>query len=72
MTPFQIDNGKPLSSISTYILGSSKPEALDYTLSNREEILTQLRQSSEKSQQQIQRQVNPYRTGYEFKEGDWV
>lgn len=66
MSLFQIVYGKQPLSIPTYILGSSNVEALDYTLSTREEILTLLRQNLLKAQERMNTQADSNITDYGF------
>lgn len=72
LTPFQVVYRKPPPSIPSYILGSSNIEAIDITLSTREEIFAFLHENMLKAQKQMKEQEDNHRTFYEFQPDDWV
>lgn len=63
---------KPPSILPSYILGTSNIEALDLTLSTREEVLTLLCENLQKAQENMKRQADSHRTGIELNERDLV
>lgn len=71
LTPFQIVYGRPLPSVPAYTLGSSNIEALDATLSTREEIFTLLRDIC-KTLNIKKTSSGLSQTYFETKEGDYL
>lgn len=71
-TSFQVVYEKQPLTLPSYILGMSKLEALDSTLSTREEMLALLRQNLLKAQENMKRFEDAHMTFREFSEGDCV
>lgn len=69
-TPFQIR--ETTTHRTSYILGTTKIETLDSTLSTREEFFTLQRENSQRAQENMKRQADSHGTDLEFNEGDCV
>lgn len=72
MTPFQVVYGKEPPSLPQYIKGSSNIEALDTNLTERTQILQQLKQKLAKAQDTMKKFADQRRIPHPFKEGDFV
>lgn len=72
LTTFQVAYEKPPSSLPTYLLCTSKLEAVDTILATREEILKTLRQNLLQVQQNMKKKVDAHKIEYEFQMDDRV
>lgn len=72
MTPFEIVYGRIPPNIPRYILDSSKNDAVDKELRQRDEILQQLRYNLERAQNRMKNIADKHRTDREFKVGELV
>lgn len=62
-----------MKKIPSYILGSSNIEALDLLYQPKKMFLTLLREKKlQKSQQNMKRHADSYRTNFKLNEVDWV
>ena len=71
-TPFEAVYGRSPPTIPMYLRGSSKLEAIDYELKNRDEILSLLKSNLLSAQQRMKAHADKHRTDVVFAEGDMV
>jgi hypothetical protein len=71
-SPFHVVFGKPPPAIPQYIAGSSRLEAVDTTLTTRDDILETLKKKLQKAQTAMKFYADKRRLQHPFKEGDLV
>jgi hypothetical protein len=71
-SPFQVVYGRPPPSLVDYIPGSTPLQAVDATLTNRDEILQILKHKLLKAQATMKEYADQHRTPHQFKIGDFV
>jgi len=71
-SPFQVVFGKPPPALPDYIAGSSQLEALNASLTDRDNILSTLRKKLEKAQTAMKLYADKKRLPHPFKVGDMV
>jgi hypothetical protein len=72
MTPFEAVYGQKPPSVLSYLSGSSKVQAVDLTLTDREVILRTLKEKLVMAQNCMKKQVDQGRSERQFAEGDQV
>lgn len=74
MSPFQALYGRPPPVIPRYVPGSTTLEALDEMLLERDNLLSELKESLRVAQQRMEQKANKKRREFEFQVGDkvWV
>jgi hypothetical protein len=72
MTPFEVVYGQKSPSILSYLLGTSKVQAVDQTLTVREDILRTLKENLVMAQNRMKKQADQGRSERQFAEGDQV
>lgn len=71
-SPFEALYGYPPPAIQHYLPGSSLVQAVDTSLQNRDNLLTQLRHNLLEAQNRMKTYTDRNRTDREFSVGDWV
>jgi hypothetical protein len=71
-TPFEVVYGRPPPPLLSYSLGTSRTEAADTLLRNRDDILTEVRQHLLQSQELSKKHYDADHRPLEFAVGDWV
>jgi hypothetical protein len=72
MTPFEEVYGQKPPSVLSYLLGTSKVQAVDQTLTVREDILRTLKENLVMAQNRMKKQSDQGRSECQFAEGDQV
>jgi hypothetical protein len=72
LTPFQVVYGRPSPTLASYIEGSTTLQALDATLSERNQILNLLKRKLTKAQDTMKSYANKKRIPHTFHVGDLV
>ena len=72
MTPYEAVYGQQPPSILTYLPGSSKVQAVDNLLQNRDAILTTLKDNLALAQNRMKQQLDQHCSERTFEEGDQV
>jgi hypothetical protein len=72
MTPFEVVYGQKPPSILSYLLGTSKFQAFDQTLTVREDILCTLKENLVMAQNHMKKQADQGHSERQFAEGDQV
>jgi hypothetical protein len=72
MTPFEAVYGHKLPSILSYLLGTSKVQAVDQTLIVREDILRTLKENLVMAQNHMKQQEDQGHSEHQFAKGDQV
>ena len=72
MTPFEAVYGQKPPSVLSYLLGTSKVQAVDQTLTVREDILHTLKDNLVMAQNRMKQQANQGHSERQFEEGDQV
>jgi hypothetical protein len=72
MTPFEAVYGKKPPSVLSYLLGTSKVQAVDQTLTVRENILRTLKENLVMEHNRMKQQADQGRFEHQFEEGDQV
>lgn len=71
-TPFEITFGRKPFTIPEYITGSSKLEAVDSSLTERDEVIQGIRRKLLKAQERMKRYADQKRREVHFECGEWV
>lgn len=71
-SPFEIVYDRPPPTIQRYIAGSTNLEALETSLTSRDDILRTLKTNWEKAQRQMKKNADGQRRDISFDIGDWV
>ncbi|GAB4836211.1 hypothetical protein Ancab_039524 [Ancistrocladus abbreviatus] len=71
-TPFELVYGKPPAEHLPYICGDSKVASVDVTLTDREAMITTLKEHLRKAQHRMKQLADRGRTEREYEPGDWV
>jgi hypothetical protein len=72
MTPFEAVYGQKPPSVLSYLPGTSKVQAVDQTLTVREDILHTLKENLVMAQNRMKKQADQGRSERQFVEGDQV
>lgn len=72
MKPYEVMYGKKIFSVVSYVLGTSKVDALDNTLHNKESILRTLKDNLVMAQNRMKQNADQHRSEHLFLEGDQV
>ena len=72
MTPFQALYGRSLPSLVPYTSKQSNNATIDLTLTNKEAILFQIKETLKQTRQQMEDQANKHRSDMHFNLGDNV
>jgi hypothetical protein len=72
MTPFEAVYGQKPSSVLSYLLGTSKVQAIDQTLTVWGDILRTLKENLVMAQNRMKQQADQGRSERQFVEGDQV
>jgi hypothetical protein len=70
MTPFEVVYGQKPPSVLSYLLGTSKVQAVDQTLTVREDILCTLKENLFMAQNHMKQQADQGCSERQFAEGD--
>jgi hypothetical protein len=70
MTPFEVVYGHNPPSVLSYLPGTSKVQAVDQTLTVREDILRTLRENLVMAQNRMKQQTDQGHSKHQFAEGD--
>jgi hypothetical protein len=72
MTPFEAIYGQKPPTVLSYLLGTSKVQAVDQTLTFREDILRTLQENLVMAQTRMKQQADQGRSERQFAKGDQV
>ena len=72
MTPYEVVYGQPPPSLTSYLPGSSKVQAIDSTLAQREQLLQTLKDNLAQAQHRMKQQTDQHRSERVFNQGDMV
>jgi hypothetical protein len=72
MTPFEVVYGHKPPSVLSYLPGTSKVQAVDQTLTVREDILCTLKENLVMAQNHMKQQADQGHSEHQFAEGDQV
>ena len=72
MTPYEAVYGQPPPSLTSYLPGSSKVQAIDSTLAQREQLLQTLKDNLVQAQHRMKQQTDQHRSERVFNQGDMV
>jgi len=72
MTPFEVMYGRKPPSFPQYITGTSRIDAVDELLTQREEVFAFLRKKLSKAQNRMKETADKSRRDQKFNVGDWV
>jgi hypothetical protein len=72
MTPFEVVYGQKPPSVLSYLLGALKVQAVDLTLTSREDIIRTLKENLVMAHNLMKQQVDQGHSEHQFAEGDQV